>query len=70
MHRLHLTEDGWIRRQLLSQSETGMGYQIVDIHLRDGRVISRTYAVNTQIIYLPARYQDITEDEIAVVVIY
>ena len=64
MHKLHLTEGGWIQRFLLSQPENGMGYQLVELYLKDGRVIPKLKAWNAEVIELPEQYKDITEEKI------
>jgi len=62
--QLHLAENGWIRDFLLSQPESGMGYQQVELHLRDGRIISNLIVLNAEIIQLPDQYKDVTEEDI------
>lgn len=64
MHQLRLTENGWIQHFLLSQPESGMGYQQVELHLKDGRIIPELVALNSEVIQLPDRYNDVTEEDV------
>jgi hypothetical protein len=70
MHELYLTEGGWIQRFLLSQPESGTGYQLVELHLKDGRIIPELKVWNAEVIELPDRYKDITEEEIIRIAVY
>lgn len=69
MHQLHLTKNGWIQRFLLSQPESGMGYQRVELHLKDGRIIPELVALNSEVIQLPDRYKDITEEDVEIIAV-
>ena len=60
---LELKKKKWIKK-LVSMPETGMGYQIVDITLKDGRVISRVTVSNATLVGLPAN-ESISENNIA-----
>lgn len=64
MYQLHLTENGWIQRFLISQPESGMGYQQVELHLKNGRIIPELIVLNAEVIPLPDQYKDITEKDI------
>ncbi len=70
MYKLHLTESGWIQCFLLSQPESGTGYQLVELYLKDGRIIPELTALNAEIIELPEQYQDITEEKIEKIAVY
>lgn len=53
----------WVER-LLSMPETGMGYQTVDITLKDGRVIKRVNIFNAEDLELPDEYKSIKIENI------
>jgi len=61
--RLKLKKKIW-RNKLLSMQESGMGYQIVDIKLKNGCVIRKVLVFNSEIIELPAGYEYIRERDI------
>ncbi len=61
--QLALKKKKWINK-LVSLPESGMGYQIVDIVLKDQRVISKVVILNAEIVMLPG-YENITENDIA-----
>ena len=44
--------------------ESGMGYQVIDIILKDGRVITKVMVYNAEIVELPTEYNDVSEDDI------
>ena len=50
----------WID-QLTKLPESGMGYQIIDVHLRDGRILERVFVFNAE---MPTGF-DFTENDIA-----
>ena len=60
--RLKLSKK-WID-YLLKMPETGMGYQIVNIKLKDGRLIENVFAFNSEEIDLPEKYDGIKEEDI------
>ena len=62
---LCLTNGGWIQRFLISEPENGMGYQQVELHLKDGRIIPELIAINAEFIEIPNHYgRNITEKDI------
>ncbi len=69
MHELHLTEGAWLQRFLLSQPESGMGYQQVELHLRDGRIIPNLIVRNAEIVLLPEEYNNVAENDIEIVAV-
>ncbi len=54
-------------KALIAQPETGMGFQIADVTLNDGRVFNRTSIINCELIAAVHGHKDIpfTEPEIA-----
>jgi hypothetical protein len=44
--------------------ETGMGYQLVDIFLKDGRIYKKITVYNSEEIELSANYEDLKIEEI------
>ncbi len=65
---LQVTENGWIQNFLVSQPEAGMGYQFVDLYLKDGRFIAGVVAMNASLIVIPDHFGNITEDDILKVI--
>jgi hypothetical protein len=61
---LHLTDNGWIQRFLISQPESGMGFQRVELHLKNGGIIPELIATNAKSIEIPSCYRNIAEDDI------
>jgi hypothetical protein len=53
----------WIE-YLCSMRESGMGYQIVDATLKDGRVLKKIVVFNAEELELPSEYKDIRIDDI------
>jgi len=51
-------------KKLLLMPESGMGYQVIDIILKDGRVITKVMVYNAEIVELPTEYNDVSEDDI------
>lgn len=51
--------------RLLALPENGMGYQIVDLVLIDGRVVPSVPVFNSEIANLPDAFMDITASDIA-----
>lgn len=51
--------------RLLALPETGMGYQLVDLVLFDGRVVQRVPVFNSEIANLPETFRDVTASDIA-----
>ncbi|MDO8558332.1 MAG: hypothetical protein Q7S09_04070 [bacterium] len=49
--------------------ESGMGYQIVDISLQDGRAMRRVTIFDGEIVELPAGYENVSENDITDVVL-
>ena len=62
---LKLNLRGKWSKKLVKLPESGMGYQIVDITLKDGRVLNRVTVLNCEIILLPAEYKNVCEKDIA-----
>ena len=60
---LHLIENGWVMKFLVSQPENGMGEQEVEIQLKNKAAV-KTVAINCSIIYLPFKHKDIAENDI------
>ena len=63
---LKITSKKWLNK-LSELPESGMGYQVVDITLRDGRVICNVTVLNGDEIIskLPARERDIAQIKIS-----
>lgn len=53
----------WVER-LLSVPETGMGYQTIDVTLKDGRVIKGVNVFNAEDLELPDEYKSIKIEKI------
>lgn len=53
----------WVKC-LLSMSESGMGYQTIDITLKNGRVIKGVNVFNAEDLELPDEYKPINVEEI------
>ncbi len=60
--RLKLNKE-W-QEKLLILPELGMGYQIIDITLKDGRKIKKVKIFNAEILELPKEYRNISEKDI------
>lgn len=60
---LELKSPNW-REHLLSLPEAGMGLQIVDITLKDGRVIRRVLVYNGEVLDLPEGFGDLEEEDL------
>jgi hypothetical protein len=54
-----------IINRLLALPENGMGYQLVDLVLADGRVVPNVTVFNCEIANLPDRYLDIRPSDVA-----
>lgn len=59
---LKLTKN-WID-YLVSVPESGMGYQIVDVTLKDGRVLKDVVVFNAEELKLPPEHKDINMDDV------
>jgi len=53
----------WVKK-LLNLPETGMGYQKVDVLLKDGRKIEGVFVYNAEFLELPEAYQGVTINDI------
>jgi len=53
----------WIE-YLTSTPESGMGYQIVDVTLKGGRVLKKIVVFNAEELNLPPEYKDVTIDDV------
>ncbi len=53
----------WVKK-LVELPESGMGYQVVDIALKDKRIIRKVVILNSEIIMLPPGYENITEKDV------
>lgn len=51
--------------RLLALPETGMGYQLVDLLLVDGRVVPGIAVFNSEIANLPDAFSDVAASDIA-----
>ncbi|MDP3726328.1 MAG: hypothetical protein Q8R36_03990 [bacterium] len=63
---MHLSER-WIQA-LAAVSETGMGYQVVDVHLHNGRVLERVIVLNSEELLIPLELT-ISENDIKDIVL-
>lgn len=54
-----------IINRLLTLPEDGMGYQLVDLVLADGRIVPNVTIFNCEVANLPDRYQDVGPSDIA-----
>lgn len=61
---LKLKRNGKWQKKLVQLPESGMGYQIVDITLRDIRIIKGVIVCNAESVYLSAGYENICEKDI------
>jgi len=59
---IKLTEK-WVE-YLCSMPESGMGYQIIDVKLKDGRVLKDISVLNAQELELPPEYKDLKIEDI------
>lgn len=62
---LKLKRNGKWSKRLVKLPESGMGYQIVDITLKDGRVMKEVIVFNCESIYLPTGHENVCEKDIA-----
>ncbi|MDA2923015.1 hypothetical protein MYX07_07165 [Patescibacteria group bacterium AH-259-L07] len=62
--KLKLKKEKWLDK-LSSIREAGMGYQFVDITLKDGRIMRKAVVYNSETIELRPRYESVSEDDIA-----
>jgi hypothetical protein len=51
--------------RLLALPETGMGYQLVDLVLADGRVVAGVPVFNSEVANLPDAFSDVAASDIA-----
>ena len=58
-----LRENKW-KKLLCSLPESGMGYQIVDITLKSGKVVKRIKVFNAEIVKIPPSVKTFSEDDI------
>ncbi|MEK7627063.1 MAG: hypothetical protein AAB397_00575 [Patescibacteria group bacterium] len=61
---LKLKHNGKQQKRLIGLPESGMGYQIIDITLKDGRIIKGVLVCGAENIYLPTGYENICEKDI------
>lgn len=64
---LKLRRNGKWQKRLVQLPESGMGYQIVDITLKDARIMVKVCSVvvcGAVIVYLPASYENVCEKDI------
>jgi hypothetical protein len=54
-----------IIHRLVNMPETGMGYQVVDLILRDGRVVPNVIVFNSEIANLPEEFRDVRPSDVA-----
>lgn len=59
----------WIE-YLYSMPESGMGYQIVEVTLKDGRVLKETVVFNAEELSLPPGYKDLKIEDIEDIKLY
>lgn len=72
MHNLRLTPGGWIQHFLLSQPESGMGYQEIELILKDGRLILNLRVLNCEEILIPpflVKEENFTETDIETILV-
>ena len=55
---------------LLSLSESGSGYQIINVILNNGNIIEGTVVFNAEYLELPDKYKTITNKEIKSIQLY
>jgi hypothetical protein len=60
--RIKLSEN-WVE-YLCSMPESGMGYQVVDVMLKDGRVLREIVVFNAEELGLPPEYKDLKIEDI------
>lgn len=53
-----------ITSRLLAMPESGMGYQVVDLVLADGRIVPDVMIFNCEIANLPDTFRDITSSDV------
>ena len=53
----------WVE-YLCSMPESGMGYQLVDVTLKDGRVFKEILVFNAEELQLPPEYKDLKIEDI------
>ena len=51
--------------RLINMPETGMGYQIVDLLLADGRVVPNVTIFNCEVVNLPDAFVNISPSDIS-----
>lgn len=62
---LKLKSNGKWMKKLISLPESGMGYQVADITLKDGRIIKRLTVWNCKDVFLPPGYEKVCEKDIS-----
>ena len=50
--------------KLLAIPESGMGYQVVDIRLKDGTIIGKVFVYNCSVLKIPEKRKHFTENDI------
>jgi hypothetical protein len=58
---VQLTKKKWLKK-MASMPENGMGYHIVDVTLRDGRIIKKTRVLNGEVLQVPGTYNFLEKD--------
>jgi hypothetical protein len=53
----------WFKK-LMKLPESGMGYQLVDIYLKNGHIMKKIVVVDSEIICLPEGFEDTHESDI------
>ena len=61
---LMLNVDGKWLKKLLELPESGMGYHLVDITLKDGRAMKKVIVVDAEMVCLPEEFEDTHESDI------
>lgn len=61
---LWLKLNGKLREKLLSLPATGPNFQLVDILLKNGRVLKRVRTFESRLIELPSEFRNIKEEDI------
>lgn len=51
-------------KKLLAMPESGMGYQVVDIILKNGQILNQFVVLSCEYVILPSGYENIKEEDI------
>ena len=62
---LWLNLEGELREKLLSLPQTGPNLHVIDVLLKNGRVLKRLRVFESRVIELPSGFRNLKEDDIS-----